>query len=160
MPQGAPNFSWRIKKPDHQRNSIGGSDGKKRPPQQPRMARPFFKPRSLKTTGSCHWILCSTRRKRKCSQIDGDAAFPALSFRHKLNSVKVSTRAKMASKTDSATVFYEAAAQALPLVKTDSRIKAAEDSNDSLLTSTTSPEADDDPDEKANGGDGGGSLAQ
>ena len=25
MPQGAPNFSWRIKKSDHQRNSI--SDG-------------------------------------------------------------------------------------------------------------------------------------
>ena len=67
----------------------------------------------------------------------------------------------MASKTDSATVFYEAAAQALPLVKTDSRIKAAEDSNDTpMLTSTTSPQADDDPDEKANGGDDDGSLAQ
>jgi hypothetical protein len=25
MPQGAPNFSWRIKKSDHQRNSISDS---------------------------------------------------------------------------------------------------------------------------------------
>ena len=70
----------------------------------------------------------------------------------------------MSSKTaGSATAFYEAVAQALPLVKTadNSRIKAAEDSNDSpMLTSTTSPQADDDPDEKANGGDDDGSLAQ
>ena len=66
----------------------------------------------------------------------------------------------MSSKTaGSATAFYEAVAQALPLVKTDSTIEPAEeDSNDfgaaeaAPLTFTTSlPEADDYPDEKANG---------
>ena len=94
MPQGAPNFSWRIKKSDHQRNSISdgssddqgyrnslGDDGKRRlKPLQPRRPmRPFFKPRSLKTTGSCHWILCSTRRK--CNRIVGTNTFPKLSYR-------------------------------------------------------------------------------
>ena len=163
MPQGAPNFSWRIKKSDHQRNSISdgssddqgyrnslGDDGKRRlKPMQPRrLMRPFFKPRSLKTTGSCHWILCSTRRK--CTRIVGTNTFPKLSYRQGLKSVKV---AGLELKTTSATTFDELVAKALPLVKLDSTIKTVEKYSSGSappLTFSTLPEADDDPDDKAN----------
>ena len=65
MFQGDTVFSWRIKAiPDVQRlirrvNQVG------------------VKPRSVKTTGTCEWILCSrSNPSKKCSKVPGNAELP------------------------------------------------------------------------------------
>ena len=74
--QGDVQFSWRIKETD-----VNPQDSEKKPRKAPKLTP--FRPRSLRTSGPCQWLLCSSGKipnrlkdyRKHCSRIPANVSF-------------------------------------------------------------------------------------
>jgi hypothetical protein len=105
--------------------------------------RPHFKPRSLKTTGSCGWLLCPKRpsrghrRRQQCARIEGNTKFdhqPDWNWlNHQLKSVYRANRFERQMRPSSSPLYFAA----LPLTKAEASAAVVDEIEQPSAASTT-----------------------